>query len=52
MHSEHLEKGPSGALATNRLSPGAAIIVIALCSLAAWGAVLELGAAMWRVLGR
>jgi hypothetical protein len=51
MHFEHSEKRRTTAAATDRLSPGAGIIVIGLCSLAAWGSVLWLGATLLRVVG-
>ena len=47
MHFEHLEKRLA---ASDRLPAGAALRVIALCSLAAWGAVLLFGAITFRIL--
>jgi hypothetical protein len=47
MHVEHSEK-----VATDRLSPGAALIVIGLCSLTAWGVVLSLGLFLTKIAGR
>jgi len=47
MHVEHSEK-----VATDRLSAGAAIIVIGLCSLTAWGVVLWLGLILAKIAGR
>ena len=51
MHFERLAKHRTGAVPTARLSPGAGILVIGICSLASWGAVLWLGTTMLRVLG-